>query len=86
MGIEFDPAKNAANISKHGLALAEFAGFDAPPLVIDDQRQDYGEPRWLAYGQIGGVAHCLVFTLRGETMRLISLRRANDRERTRHGL
>ncbi len=86
MAIEFDPVKDAANIAKHGLSLADFAGFDDVPLVIADQRQDYGEARWQAFGRIDGIACCLVYTSRGQTMRLISLRRCNARERMRHGL
>lgn len=86
MVITFDPAKNAVNIAKHGLSLADFSGFDAMPLTLRDDRQDYGEVRWRAFGNIDGVACCLVYTLRGRTMRLISLRRANAKERQRHGL
>jgi uncharacterized DUF497 family protein len=84
--IEFDPAKNAVNIAKHGLSLADFSGFDAVPLTFRDDRQDYGEIRWRAFGLIDDVACCLVYTVRGQTMRLISLRRANARERSLHGL
>lgn len=83
MEIEFDPAKDAANIAKHGvsLALAVEMDFDTAVVVADD-RKNYGEDRFRAFGIIGGRAYtfCLVFTLRGEVVRVISLRRANRRE------
>ncbi len=84
MGIEFDPAKDATNIAKRGLSLADFAGFDADPVVIVDDRFDYGEVRYRAFGWIDGVAHMIVYTMRGRTMRLISFRRANAKEMRRH--
>lgn len=84
MPVEFDPAKDAANMAKHGLSLADFGGFDADPAVIADDRYDYGETRLLAFGRVGGVGHCLVFTVTGDTMRLISFRRAGEKEMRRH--
>lgn len=85
MNIEFDPAKNAANIAKHGLSLADFSGFDETPWIVVDDRKDYGETRYLGIGRIDGSGHCIVFTLRGRTMRLISFRRARDKEMRRYG-
>src|SRR5205823_5801038 len=41
-------------------------------------------PRYRAYGYIDGVAHCLIFTVRGERYRPISLRRAHAKEMRRH--
>lgn len=85
MEIAFDPAKDAANVAKHGLSLADFAGFDAEPIVKVDDRYDYGEPRFIALGRIAGVPHAVVFTPRGEAIRLIGFRRAHDKELSRHG-
>jgi uncharacterized protein len=76
MEIEFDPAKDTINRAKHGLSLADFAGFDV--------RIDYGEARYRAFGRIAGAGHCLVFTMRGEVMRIIGLRRARDKEMRRY--
>jgi uncharacterized DUF497 family protein len=45
---------------------------------------DYGETRYRAYGYIDGVAHSLVFTLRGSDVRVISLRRAHKKEMKRY--
>lgn len=85
MAIEFDPAKDAENRAKHGLSFGDFQGFDNEPLVLIDDRFDYGEQRYRAIGRISGKGHCLVFTTRGGTMRLISYRRAREKEMRAHG-
>jgi uncharacterized protein len=82
---EFDPAKDAANRLKHGLSLADFSGFDSLPVIIPDVRRDYGERRDWAVGRIDGRGHILTFTRRGDIMRLISLRRAHEKEMKRYG-
>jgi hypothetical protein len=46
--------------------------------VIPVEPFDHGDPRYRAHGFIDGVAHCLVFTIRDEQYRLISLRRAHE--------
>ena len=46
MKIAFDPAKDAANLAKHGLSLSDAVGFEwATAVVWLVKRQDYGEPR-----------------------------------------
>jgi uncharacterized protein len=52
--------------------------------IVRDDRFDYGEPRYRAYGVIDGVSHCLVFTVRNGRYRPISLRRAHAKEMRRH--
>lgn len=84
MDIEFDPAKDAANIAKHGVSLADFTGFDAAPIVVEDDRFDYGETRFVGFGRINGRAYSVVFTRRGDAMRLISFRRAHEKELRRY--
>jgi uncharacterized DUF497 family protein len=78
----WDERKRAANLRKHGVdfAIVERFEFDTALVVIDD-RKDYGEPRYRAFGVIDDRLHVLVFTARGGQTRIISLRRANDRER-----
>jgi len=51
---------------------------------IEDRRFDYGETRLIAYGPIDGRLHCVWYTLRGDVVRIIGLRKANDRERKRY--
>jgi uncharacterized protein len=76
--IEFDPAKDARNLQMRGISLAEavrlLQGF------VDDRR-DYGEPRIVSIGEIAGVEFICVYVRRGETYRVISLRRASRKER-----
>lgn len=84
MDVEFDPAKNEANIATHGLSFADFSGFDATPVVIEDDRYDYGETRLVAFGRVDGEGRSLVFTMRGDAMRIISYRRAREKEIRRY--
>ncbi len=80
---DFDPAKEAINLSKHGVSLARWVDLDIKVTFVDD-RYDYGEIRYRAYGFIDGVAYCLVFTGRNGQVRPISLRRAHAKEMRRH--
>lgn len=84
MDYEFDSQKNEINKARHGLGLDDFAGFDAEPVVVVDGRREYGETRFRAFGRIGGLGHALVYTLRAGTMRLISFRRAHEKEMRRY--
>jgi uncharacterized DUF497 family protein len=52
--------------------------------VIEDTRLDYGELRYRAFGFSEGAAYCLVFAVRGDALRAISLRRAHSREMKRY--
>lgn len=81
MEIEFDPAKDAANIRKHGISLARAADLDTISIVEDGR---FAEPRFRAYGMIDGRAYCLAYTVRGEMIRVISLRRVHAKEMKRH--
>ncbi len=83
MQIEFDPAKDDINLARHGISLAR--AVDLEILVfIEDDRTDYGEVRYRAWGLIDGKAHCLAFTDRLGRIRAISLRRAHKKEMDRH--
>ena len=80
---DFDPAKDERNLSKHGISLARWVDLDIRAIVRAESF-DYGEPRYRAYGFIDGLAYCLVFTIRNERYRPISLRRAHAKEMRRH--
>jgi uncharacterized DUF497 family protein len=80
---DFDPAKEAINLSKHGISLARWVDLKILAIVGDDSF-DYGEPRYCAYGLLDGLPHCLVFTVRNDARRPISLRRAHAKEFKRH--
>jgi len=81
MRIEFDPAKDASNLEKHGLSLALAAELDwDASLVWVDERYEYGELRMIALAPDTGILYYVAFVDRGETRRIISLRKANRRE------
>lgn len=73
--------KAAANLDKHGVDFAVAIDFDwTVALERPDERKDYSEPRWIAYAPIHNRLHAMVYTLRGDSIRIISLRKANSRE------
>jgi uncharacterized DUF497 family protein len=80
--IEFDPAKDAANIEKHGVSLGRAAEI-ADAIVIEDERFS-DERRFRIYGLIDGKPHCIAATLRGAVVRVISVRRAHEKEYRRY--
>jgi uncharacterized DUF497 family protein len=83
MEYEWDPRKAAANQRKHGVNFGIVENFDWDTvLILLDDRRDYGEPRWLAIGMINQRLYSLAFTIRGNRIRLISLRAAGRKERT----
>ena len=85
MDIEFDLAKRDRTLAERGLDFGDagkvFAGhhFTAP-----DLRQDYPEPRFVTFGKLYGRLVVLVWTLRGTAHRIISIRKANERETARY--
>jgi len=83
--IEYDIAKHADNVARRGLSFELVRQFEWSSARIErDTRRDYGEPRFQATGLIDGSLHRVVFTPRGGKVRVISLRRANQRERKRY--
>ena len=57
---------------------------DPDRLVEHDDRFDYGEPRYRSVGQVEGRVFVVVYTPRGGRLRIISARKANERERRRY--
>jgi uncharacterized DUF497 family protein len=77
----WDERKRALNLRKHGVDFAIVQDFDfETALVLRDDRKNYGEERYRAYGTIKGRLHALVFTHREGRLRVISLRKSNARE------
>jgi uncharacterized protein len=82
MAFEWDAAKNAANIAKHGIDFEDAIRiFDGPVLEKADVRRDYGEARVIAFGVVDNRELAVVYTMRGAHQRIISARRAHSRER-----
>ncbi len=86
MNIEFDPAKRTATLAERQLDMAE-AGevFEGDTLTFPDIRFDYGEERFVTIGFLRGRMVVLAWTPRGEARRIISMRKANDREIAKYG-
>jgi uncharacterized protein len=81
MQIIFDDAKDAQNISKHGLSLSEAKKLEWDyALAWQDTRRDYGEVRMIALAIIDERLYCVVYVDREDARRIISLRKANQRE------
>jgi uncharacterized DUF497 family protein len=86
MEITYDPEKRAKTLAERGLdfedAVQVFAG-----QTIDyvDDRKDYGEVRWISVGLLRGRMVVLVWTPKGDTRHIISMRKANEREQEKHG-
>ena len=81
MCFEFDPAKDKANLAKHGVPLSLAAELDwDTALVSIDDRYAYGELRMMALAPGAGILYYVAFVQRGEVRRIISLRRATRRE------
>ena len=77
MRIEFDPDKNAWNIRQRDLSGA----FDfGTAIYAVDNRRDYGETRIRALGYLDNRLHALVFVEVAQGIRIISFRKANQRE------
>ena len=85
MPVTFDPAKSERNAIDRGIPFDLANDFDwSAALLVEDTRRDYGERRFQAIGFIGERLHVLVFTPRDQGVHVISLRRANERERSRY--
>lgn len=84
MHIEFDEAKRAVTLQERGLDFADaeavFAGVN---ITFPDQRHDYGEERFNTVGLLHGRMVVVTWTPRGAARRIISMRKANEREQAR---
>ena len=81
---EWDEAKRASNLAKHGIDFEEVRSFDwDKALMQEDTRRDYGERRRKAIGVMGWalVVAVVVYTDRDEATRVISARLASNKER-----
>jgi uncharacterized protein len=78
---EWDAGKAAANLAKHGVPFDAIHEFDWTTSIerVDD-RKEYGELRIIAVGYIDARIHVVVYTPRGDRLRIISLRRASRDE------
>ena len=82
MRFEWDEAKNATNIGKHGIDFADAIDiFNHPLLSLIDDRENYNEERWIAIGWMKSLVGVVVYTeQQGDVIRIISARKATKRE------
>lgn len=87
MELEWDADKTARNLKKHGVSFedAELVFYDPGRIEAYDGREDYGEDRWVTVGLAYSAVLYVVYTVRyGNTIRLISARKANVEERKQY--
>ena len=81
MKLEWDEAKRAENLEKHGLDFADaMVVLLSDGLEFEDQREDYDETRMVVHGFLRGFTVVLVYTPRGLNYRIISMRKATPYE------
>jgi uncharacterized DUF497 family protein len=84
--ITFDPGKRDITLQERGLDFADAADvFAGITIDIPDLRRDYGEARMISVGHLHGRMVIVVWTPRGDARHVISMRKANDREKARYG-
>ena len=77
MRFESSPEKNRENRRKHGFSLRDAEAVFHDPFRVDDyDDREYGEERWVAIGKVGPIVAYVVYTERGDVIRLISARKA----------
>lgn len=82
MALEWDSKKNQINIEKHGIDFCDsYKIFENPIITKIDERINYREKRWIGIGKLEQVNVVLVYTKRGNNIRIISIRKANKIER-----
>ena len=81
MDFEFDPAKSAANLKKHGIDFLGARALWSDPDRLEVQARSLDEPRTQVIGRIGDVVWSAFITIRSDRIRIISVRRARDEEK-----
>ncbi len=76
---EWDEGKREINLAKHGVDFAAMGRFDWNSSVVATSNRG-GDERFAAYGFIDDRLHFVVYTLRADRRRIISLRKANPEE------
>jgi uncharacterized protein len=80
MKIEYDQAKNQANIKERNLSFDNVALLDWDTALIAQDVRGHNEQRFIALAMLDGRLHVVCYTWRGEVRRIISFRKANKRE------
>ena len=84
MRISFDLAKRVRTLADRGLDFEDAAAvFDGITVEVEDRRRNYGEVRLICFGLLYGRIVVVGYTPRGADRHVFSMRKANDREKTR---
>jgi uncharacterized DUF497 family protein len=84
MAVTFDPKKRAATLAERGLDFKDAAlVFAGTTFEVEDKRRNYGEIRIICFGVLRGRIVVVGYTPRGADRHVFSMRKANDREKTR---
>ena len=85
--VVFDSAKRRETLKGRGLDMARAAEvFEGRTLTVQDDRRDYGEERFITIGFLDRRMVVVVWTVRNGTRRVISMRKANEREQAHYGV
>ena len=85
MDLEWDERKREETLREHGLDFGSVAQADLDAaLTVEDDRADYGKTRSVSLVPIRDRLCVVAWCVRGDRLRVISLRKANDRERKRY--
>ena len=87
LSVAFDPVKRRETLTRRGLDMARAAEvFEGHTLTVEDDRRDYGEERYITIGFLDQRMVVVVWTARNRTRRVISMRKANEREQAHYGV
>lgn len=85
MIITYDPKKRLETLENRRLDFEDAAKvFAGKHFQMEDDRRDYGETRWISVGRLNRQLVVVVWTVRGNARRIISMRKCNARERKRY--
>ncbi|WP_308916135.1 BrnT family toxin [Jannaschia sp. LMIT008] len=85
MKLEWDEAKRRATLRERGLDFADFGSVDWDEAQTGkDTRRNYDEVRFITIVPLGGRLVVVCWTRREDRVRVISMRKANERERRKH--
>lgn len=85
MELEWDESKRRWTLENRALDFADIVFIDLSSVVTQrDHRQDYGEARFVSFAYLRGDLISFCWTARGNCVRVISMRKANDRERKKY--
>jgi len=84
--LEWDETKPETNRVKRGFGFEIANRFEWSSAFVErDDRKDYGEVRYRAFGKAGELKLCIAYTFRGPETRIISVRRMHEKEARKYG-